>query len=281
MNKLNDKVAICYLMRNSKNSFEYLNIFIKSYNLFYPEEAHSLYIIFKGFDESKLKQIKKKLANVNFRSIIVPDLNFDLGSYLISSYKINESYILFLNSYSKIEYKDWLKNLFRTIKKPNVGIAGCSASYGSPKNLIFPRVYFSITEIVMFPIRVINRVLKSLVYLNFKYPPNPHLRTNAFIIKKKIFQNYFLTTGIPIKKTDALKIESGKFSLTNYIFSLGMDVLVVGKNAKVYNKNNWFKSKTFYCCYQKNLMVSDNQTRLFCKLNNPSKLRATYDVWQK
>ena len=181
----------------------------------------------------------------------------------------------------KIGHKNWLKNLKNSIINPNVGLVGCTASFGSPKNLLFPKFLLSLYEILLFPLRVIHRSVKYLIYFDFKYPPNPHLRTNAFIIKKKHFQNYFKRVQIPIKKKDALNIESGRFSLTNFIFDLGLEVIVVGKNGKSYKKNLWYESKTFYCCDQQNLMVSDNQTRHFYQLCLRSKLRVTYDTWQR
>lgn len=100
-------------------------------------------------------------------------------------------------------------------------------------------------------------------YLMYLYEcgrfPNPHIRTNAFMIERSRF---IALRNVPFKrKIDAYKFESGRLSLTNQISRQGLKPVVIDRQGKVYDIPDWRSSSTFWTDEQPNLIVADNQTR--------------------
>jgi len=61
--------------------------------------------------------------------------------------------------------------------------------------------------------------------------------------------------------------------------SRGLNVLVVGKDGVGYEKEDWTRSNTFRIGEQKNLLVADNQTRLFKTADAETKRRLAACAW--
>ena len=95
-------------------------------------------------------------------------------------------------------------------------------------------------------------------YPNF---PNPHIRSNAFIVDRETFIRALPTP--PTTKYQCLQFESGCNGLTNIAIQGGIRPLVVGRNGQLYPLNQLKNSGTFRIGNQKNLLVTDNQTRIF------------------
>lgn len=94
---------------------------------------------------------------------------------------------------------------------------------------------------------------------NFDPFPSPHLRTNAFMISRELMLG--LRRQRMRTKEDAYKFESGKQSMTNQILRAGLKTLVVGRDGRGYEWGEWNLSETLWQGEQRNLLVSDNQTR--------------------
>jgi hypothetical protein len=115
-------------------------------------------------------------------------------------------------------------------------------------------------------------------YSGFPSFPNPHIRSNAFMIRKDVFLN--LTKNVEIlDKVDAYRFESGKKSLTRQVQKLG-GVLVVGANGRGYEPKYWHISDTFKSSRQQNLMVSDNQTERYIQAPWPLKDIISLTTWR-
>jgi hypothetical protein len=91
--------------------------------------------------------------------------------------------------------------------------------------------------------------------------PNPHIRSNAFIVDRETFVRALPT--LPTTKYHCLQFESGYNSLTNIAIERGIRPLVVGRNGQLYPLNQLKNSGTFRTGDQKNMLVTDNQTRNF------------------
>jgi hypothetical protein len=89
--------------------------------------------------------------------------------------------------------------------------------------------------------------------------PTPHLRTNAFMIRREVMLK--LTRSEVLSKKEAHKFESGKESMTNQVLRMGLKVLVVGNDGRAYEQEEWPLSETVFQGEQRNLLVADNQTR--------------------
>src|SRR6185312_166977 len=106
--------------------------------------------------------------------------------------------------------------------------------------------------------------VKRLVLAPFDYAqrfyeygrfPNPHIRTNAFMIERK----QFLSLKFPafVSKQDVYRFESGRRSLTRQILARGQKPVVVGRNGMMYEISEWRSSSTFWTGEQDNLIIAD------------------------
>jgi hypothetical protein len=95
--------------------------------------------------------------------------------------------------------------------------------------------------------------------------PNPHLRSNGFIIERDTLLRLF--PEIQPTKHAAYAFESGDNSLSAQVIRTGKKLALVDRHGQVYGEATWSKSKTFRLGAQENLMFSDNQTRAFDNLS--------------
>ena len=84
---------------------------------------------------------------------------------------------------------------------------------------------------------------------------------------------------IPKSKLQAYLIESGRNGLTGQVLKKNLQVMVMDKSGAYYPVSQWHESQTFWTGDQKNLLVSDNQTRKFGKANRPEQQRLTFKAW--
>ncbi|WP_247767706.1 hypothetical protein [Bradyrhizobium sp. 172] len=107
--------------------------------------------------------------------------------------------------------------------------------------------------------------------------PNPHIRTNAFMIERQVFLDA-LPDSIDTKH-DSYLFESGPNGLTQRILQRGLTIVVVGANGNVYPMEEWPKSGTFRREDQRNLLIKDNQTRTFENMSAAGKRVFTAMTW--
>lgn len=97
--------------------------------------------------------------------------------------------------------------------------------------------------------------------LRFQGFPAPHLRTNAFMIDRATLGS--LKTGAIERKMDAYRLESGRSSITRQLHRQGLKTLVVDRDGAAYDVEQWPGSRTLWQGDQENLLVADNQTRVY------------------
>ncbi|MCP3477065.1 hypothetical protein NLM33_43695 [Bradyrhizobium sp. CCGUVB1N3] len=112
---------------------------------------------------------------------------------------------------------------------------------------------------------------------DMKVFPNPHIRTNAFMIERKLFLDV-LPDSIETKN-DSYLFENGPDGLTQQILRRGMKAVVVGANGRVYAMEEWGDSGTFRLGDQHNLLVKDNQTRAFQNMTAAERRAFTSMTW--
>jgi hypothetical protein len=249
---LNSPSAVVYLARGqSSEELNAIKLFSESLRLNSAGTAYDLFIVYKGF-HSKEEYLAAKVhfEKIQHQEIQLEDDGFDIKAYSRVAREISNEQILFLNTFSKIEGEDWLKKLETAFSTLGVGLVGCTSSFDSlnPLNPLFPKF------------------------------PNPHVRTNAFLVSRQDFMeithDFNATT-----KWETLLFESGEQSLTNLIERRGKSCVVVGKNAGIYTKRDWPASATFRFPSQRNLLISDNQTRLFADLTLLRRILWSYAAW--
>ena len=196
----------------------------------------------------------------------------------------NNGRLIFFNTFSEILADNWLDCFDRASNLPGVGLVGASGSWhastssyeGALKALFYRIQQFPagglgkghkrrILPADTWPMR--NRSLRRYLlapfgylycYAEFGRYPNPHLRTNAFMIER----DRFLSLHFPSfkRKRGVYKFESGRRSMTKQILAQGLKPLVVDRTGKVYGIGEWKSSSTFWTSDQVNLIVADNRT---------------------
>ncbi|WP_426052968.1 hypothetical protein, partial [Bacillus sp. DC4300-2b2] len=186
----------------------------------------------------------------DYTPVSLDDNNFDIGAYIEVARQLNSDSICFLNTTSEILADHWLYKLASNLSAPGVGLVGATSSFESMRSA-------------------------DIAFPSF---PNPHIRSNAFMISRKLF----CTVTHDVRITDKLSthnFESGSQGLTRKILSMGLRPILVGRNGRGYSIENWATSGTFRQARQENLLVADNQTRLFANLPFFEKSRLAAMAW--
>jgi hypothetical protein len=102
-------------------------------------------------------------------------------------------------------------------------------------------------------------------YAQIRSFPNPHLRSNGFMLARHRLLELGFDT--PETKMQACLFESGKRGLTSRFRENGLGAIVVGKDGRGFDVQDWFRSNTYRLGDQSNLLVTDNQTRRMPKMS--------------
>lgn len=108
--------------------------------------------------------------------------------------------------------------------------------------------------------------------------PNPHIRTNAFMVGR----DRFLALKIPSfrSKFGVYKFESGQGSLTNQIIGQGLKTIVVDRKGNAYEPADWKASSTYWIEDQRNLLAADNRTRDYSEGTPFARARLQAYAWE-
>lgn len=91
--------------------------------------------------------------------------------------------------------------------------------------------------------------------------PNPHIRSNAFIIEREFLIKFF--PFINSNKQSAYEFESGFSGLSKTVLSQELSLAIVNSHGQCFLQDEWAKSKTFRLQDQERLLIKDNQTTAF------------------
>ena len=80
-------------------------------------------------------------------------------------------------------------------------------------------------------------------------------------------------------KMQAMRFESGKNNLTRQIQGRGLKTLVIGRDGKAYEQENWFDSQTYKSGEQSNLLVADNRTEQYAMAVAEARRAMTKTTW--
>lgn len=250
------EICVIHLVRR-KNGMVPFCSFLKSYLGNSAGVNHDLLILYKGFfRKSDINAYEALLRDVPHSFLRIADLGFDLRSYFIAAEKCNSKYCCFLNSFSVILDKDWLLKLYRYISQTDVGIVGVTGSWGS-----MSRRWVCNEEKIPYWMQLAGKIREIFLSRYFDAFPNYHIRTNGFMISRDILLK--VRKGVIFAKIQAYYLESGRFGITKQVEKMGLKSMVVGRNGKGYEKDEWNISNTFWHGKQENLLISDNQTRKY------------------
>lgn len=238
---------------------EPLERFAASYRAHPAEAEHRLVLLLKGISRGTVTVRLRELADeLNAERLEVPATGLDLDSYLAAARLLEAHTLCFLNSSSEILAEGWLASLSRALEFHGVGLVGATASFESA-------------------LSAAPRPLRPMLRRHYQPFPNPHVRTNAFMIERDLMLALdWPRTG---RKRLALELESGRGSITRQVWARGLQALVVGRDGTSYECTRWHASRTFRSGSQENLLIADNRTRQYAEADAARRSQLARLAW--
>ena len=274
------EICVAHLVRE-RNGIAPFEAFLASYRKNPGGAAHDLLLIFKGFEhESVPAEYSALLAGLSYRTLFVADEGFDIKPYFHAARSLAYHYFCFLNSFSVLLDEDWLAKMHEQIVRARVGVVGATASHESFYSTFRHNWRANRSKwLYRGMLRIEYGKLREVLTYRKRFPPFPnyHVRSNAFIIRRDLMLE--LRVGAIKEKMDAHEFESGRESLTRQILAQRLAPLVVGRDGRAYEKENWYESFTFRSGEQQNLLVADNQTRHYERADPLTRQSLTRATW--
>lgn len=283
------ELCVVHLARHA-NRWEPFDRFMRSYEQHPAGIDHDLVVAAKGFPGGEVPaEYLDRLAPHGGRVLPLEDTGFDIGSYWAAARALPFASYCFLNSFSVILDDGWLAKLARH-HVPSVGLVGASGSWEAHLSdwtqnlragLLLPP--WRTAPDPLPPRRLTARDRAWLIrdwlrhWAEFPPFPNPHIRTNAFLIRRDLMLD--IEVGDLSTKADVLRFESGRQSLTRQIRRRDLEALVVGRDGVAYLPDAWPESHTFRSGDQVNLMISDNRTEEWLATASPLKEQQAARAW--
>lgn len=218
--------------------------FLDSYRQHSAGAAHRLVLVFKEFHDVDHRRPWEELASdVDYRRVDIREPALDLAAYWRVACSSDASRLCFTNSSSVVLADGWLAVLDRALERPHVGIAGATGSWEST---------YSAAPIWR----------KPLLRRSFGPFPNPHIRTNGFLLDRELMLSLDWP-DVGCDKRAALRLENGRRGITAQVRARGSSVVVVGRDERAYEPPDWPRSGTFRSGEQANLLVADNRTEQY------------------
>jgi hypothetical protein len=279
------RTAVVHLVRHA-NGLEPFERFMRSYELVAAGLEHDLVLLFKGFDDDGQREPYLARAAVHAPlSVGLPDAGTDITVYLAAAALLEHERVCFLNSFSEIVAPGWLGLLDAALAAPGTGAAGATGSWQSQMSYelfqlgapsAYARALRSRREAreVMYELAgaPLAGALRSWLFTGYMAMrrsrtmglfPAPHLRTNAFLVDRALLLS--LTAGRVASKLDAYALESGRGSITAQLRARGLEPVVVDRTGTARGPDAWPRADVYAQAAQEDLLVADNQTRLYAQ----------------
>jgi len=257
-----------------------LREFLRSYHAHPAGAEHRLIIVLNGAERDTLSDVDGGSGGKTSRATLLAELEdtehhlielerpvLDLPAYALAARQLEHERVCFLNSYSTILADGWLGQLSHALDDANVGVAGATGSWESQAEWIRGKPVYWPYQLAM-----LRRARRD--YPRF---PNPHLRTTAFMLDRSLL----LEAGFEqaTNKRDTYLLESGPDSFTRRVLARGLCPVVVGRDGRAYDIEEWPVSATYRAGGQRNLLVADNRTRDWERVSSRLRRRLSRDAW--
>jgi len=236
-----------------------LERFAGSYRRHPAGAEHRLRLVFNGFDDPEaLRSARAAAAGLDAEETVLERPALDLDVYRGVLAAGDAGAYLFCNSYCELLADGWLGMLDEQRRAPGVGMVAASGSWES--------------QLTPAPLP-----LKLLRWRRFAPFPNPHLRTNAFMLDRELARS--LRWPAIRRKSDAWALEGGRASLSRQVCDRGGRLLVVGRDGRGYESDDWPASHTFRSGEQENLLIADNRTQDYAGADVATRRRLAELAW--
>ena len=266
-----NKFIVVYLISAYDNR-ENLKQFINNYLKFDAGSKHELVICFKNFDkqddifkigELKLINYTEFLDNNKFN-------DYDWGSYRRISKKYYDKIIFFMNCHCRPLVNNWLRHFKNNYtEKTLLGPAGSyesmvnSALKGKHSKSKIKSIFYAISNLVDFPLF-----------------PNPHIRSNCFMISASNFLDLKLNKFYKYKKKGTWINESGRMGMTNQLKRKKFNIYVINSDGNKFKENEWQKSDTYALNKQSKLIIEDKFSLIFKNKKDNERLNFQNSIWK-
>lgn len=240
-----------------------LEDFLAAYRRLPAGEDHHLAVLCNGYKttaDTRLAAVQRALDGVEHQLVFTSRPVLDLAAYRQAAEQVDARRLCFLNSYSRPLHAGWLSLLAGPLSRPDVGMTGTG---GSCESAYSAAPFW----------------LKARRRRDFDPFPNPHLRTNGFMLERELL--FELDWPALDSKPAAWALESGKRSLSRQVWERDLDVLVVGRDGVAYPRERWRESATFRSDAQRNLLIADNRTLQYDRADTAMKQRLEQMAWGK
>lgn len=222
-----------------------LERFASSYREHPAGTDHRLVLVLKGAaaGDPFAERCSSLAAELGAEQVRVPAVGIDLDTYRLVGGQVSADRVCLLNSSSTVLADGWLGALQGALDGSKVGLVGCTGTYESA-------------------LSAAPRPLQPFLRRRYVKFPNPHIRTNAFMLRRDLMLDLDWPHRVGGKRR-ALELESGARGITRQVRARGLRALVVGRDGRGYPPEQWPVSRTFRSGTQDNLLIADNRTRQY------------------
>ena len=233
-------IGLIHLVR-ACNGLDPLRRFVAAYRTTTGRTPYELVFLCKG--NGAVEQVREVAADLTPTIKTVPDRGFDIGSYVRVARVLDHQILCFTNSWARPRVPRWLDFLVAAVRDRTIGIAGATGSLEA----VPPHTRF----------------------------PNPHLRSNAFAIRRDLFLQLHLPE--PQDKLNAILLEAGPRGITKQVVDRGLRAVVVSAGGSCHEIAQSRRAGVYRSHNQCNLIVADNITDLYDR--SPPAYRADLEQW--
>jgi hypothetical protein len=296
--------GIVYLYRHAEGEAP-VRRFLDSYMGHSAGIRHDLHVVLKGFpDQGSLAAARALFGSLPINTIEVGDSGYDIGAYFAAARAVANPQLIFLNTFSEVLADNWLAFFDKALGVPGVGLVGATGSWQSGSSGYEAAVFKALSRLrpshtskksdnhhtvrhtaagAVNMRQVLRNLPRMALYplrlYQFGRYPNPHIRTNAFMMRRDLFLS-LRQTDLK-RKIDAYEFESGRRSMTKQVMARGFAPVVVDRCGKHYAWEDWQSSSTFWMNDQPNLLVADNQTRNYATGSAERRRMLEHYAWHR
>jgi GT2 family glycosyltransferase len=279
-------ISVVYLVRFRKgkkfaDDINDLKKFYFSYCSHKAGVAHKLFILIKGPAVDEIISIIRKIIPANISLIKTKDEGYEFGSFTEFARYRADGYMFILNQYSSVLNQNWLKKYYNVLKKSKSEIVATTASMSSLSDVVVGS-YYDKDKFSRYLIFLFNKIKSKYLFNSFPKYPNPHIRTNAILVKTSLWLEYF--SNLEIKsKNQCYEIESGKSSFYNFLIKKGEKIPIVRNDGR-YTTNylEWKDFVPFRNSQQESkLIISDNHTEFYKNASAEKKKYLENETWRQ
>ena len=286
---MSEPIDIIYLAYGAEGYQAYVRRFFDSYKTNAPRVSHRLIVVATAYSNnpSGYAELRQLSFENNAQIFDLSDGGHEFGAFHRAAKCLTAGYIFCFVTSGYIIKPNWLEVFLSASREnPQYRLIGSSGSWETKypgiwaalkRRLDSRKFTFSVLPGTM-PrtaqrhrsiLPIIKRIFDFLfIYVRF---PNYHVRTNGFLIERKLYVRYIEQYGIPRTRSDAHNIEHGPNHLSKFVQELGFNIGVVGTNGILYAPQEWDKSATFRCPDTSNAVIGDRQLDAYIESETPEK----------